>query len=122
MAPAPDGWGMKTLFRDWGDTGRLTGDGGYETAAIVVKNLGEGTPHPFDRKLSDKYANDAAKAMFALSILADSTEPGVTLGTSVNIDSADTGGRRCDYTRSGQPWSSTARFPGRGPGSGSQRQ
>ena len=53
MASAPDGWGMKTLFRDWGDTAG-DGDGGYETAAIVVKNLGEGTAHPFDRMLSMK--------------------------------------------------------------------
>ena len=87
IAPAPDGWVMKTLFRDWGDTAG-SGDGGYETGAIVVKNLGEGTPYPFDRKLSGKYANDAAKAMFALTILADSTPPGVTtLGTSVDINS-----------------------------------
>ena len=49
---------MKTLFRDWGDTAGDPGDGGFETGAIVVKNLGEGTPHPFDRKLSDRYVND----------------------------------------------------------------
>ena len=49
MASAPDGWVMKTLFRDWGDTAG-DGDGGFETGAIVVKNLGEGTPYPFDRK------------------------------------------------------------------------
>ena len=85
MESAPDGWGMKTLFRDWGDTAG-DGDGGFETGAIVVKNLGEGTPYPFDRKLSGKYVNDAAKAMFALAIRADGTAPGVTtLGTSVYI-------------------------------------
>ena len=85
MAPAPDGWGMKTLFRDWGDTAG-DGDGGFETAAIVVKNLGEGTPYPFDRKLKDKYVNMAAQNMFALSIRANGDNPGVvTLGTSVHI-------------------------------------
>ena len=85
MASAPDGWGMKTLFRDWGDTAG-DGDGGFETAAIVVKNLGEGTPYPFDRKLMNKYVNQAAKNMFALSIRANGDNPGVTtLGTSVHI-------------------------------------
>ena len=91
MAPAPDGWGMKTLFRDWGDTATDPGDGGFETGAIVVKNLGEGTPYPFDRKLTDKYVNPAAKAMFRLSILADGGMPGVTtLATSVDIGPAVT--------------------------------
>ena len=91
IAPAPDGWVMKTLFRDWGDAAGDAGDGGFETGAIVVKNLGEGTPYPFDRKLSGKYVNPAAQAMFALSIRADGSLPGVTtLGTSVDIDS-DTG-------------------------------
>ena len=86
IASAPDGWGMKTLFRDWGDAPGDTTDGGFETGAIVVKNLGAGTPYAFDRKLSGKYVNDAAKAMFALAIRADGTAPGVTtLGTSVYI-------------------------------------
>ena len=77
---------MKTLFRDWGDTAG-DGDGGFETGAIVVKNLGVGTPYPFDRKLSGKYVNDAAKNMFALTIRADGTAPGVTtLSTSVDIN------------------------------------
>ena len=86
MASAPDGWVMKTLFRDWGDTAG-DGDGGFETGAIVVKNLGEGTPYPFDRKLSGKYVNVAAQNMFALSIRADGSAPGVTtLATSVDIN------------------------------------
>ena len=86
MAMAPEGWGMKTLFRDWGDTEQDSGDGGYETAAIVVKNLGEGTPHPFDRDLADQYVNAAAQAMFALAVRRDGSAPGVTtLGTSVYI-------------------------------------
>ena len=86
MGSAPDGWGMKTLFRDWGDTAG-DGDGGYETAAIVVKNLGEGTPYPFDRDLHDMYANVPAQAMFDLSILASGGPPTVvSLGTSVSIN------------------------------------
>ena len=86
MAMAPTGWGMKTLHRDWGDTAGDSGDGGYETGAIVVKNLGPGTPHPFDRMLSMRYINMSAQAMFALSIRADGSAPGVTtLGTSVYI-------------------------------------
>ena len=89
MASAPDGWVMKTLFRDWGDTAG-DGDGGFETAAIVVKNLGEGTPYPFDRKLSGKYVNMDAQNMFALSILASGDDPTVTtLGTSVSINESD---------------------------------
>ncbi len=90
MGSAPDGWGMKTLFRDWGDTAG-DGDGGFETGAIVVKNLGEGTSHPFDRMLAARYVNTAAQSMFRLSIRADGSAPGVTtLGTSVDIDSAAT--------------------------------
>ncbi len=85
MGSAPSGWGMKTLFRDWGDTAG-DGDGGYETGAIVVKSLGEGTPYPFDRKLAGKYVNEAAQNMFTLSIRASGANPGVTtLGTSVYI-------------------------------------
>ena len=89
IASAPDGWVMKTLFRDWGDTVG-DGDGGFETAAIVVKNLGEGTPHPFDRVLSSRYVAPAAMRMFALSVTDDGTSPSgaliSTLSTSVNID------------------------------------
>ena len=66
MAPAPDGWVMKTLFRDWGDTAG-SGDGGFETAAIVVKNLGPGTSHPFDRMLMNRYANDSIRSWFTLN-------------------------------------------------------
>ena len=90
MAIAPDGWGMKTLFRDWGDTAG-DGDGGFETGAIVVKNIEEGgTPHPFDADLADQYVNMAAQNMFTLSILANGGAPGVTtLATSVDIDSTD---------------------------------
>ena len=88
IAPAPDGWVMKTLFRDWGDAAGDAGDGGYETGAIVVKNLGEGTSYPFDRKLSGKYVNTTAQAMFALTLRADGSMPGVTsLATSVDINS-----------------------------------
>ncbi|MCY4284907.1 MAG: hypothetical protein OXC65_06120 [Thiotrichales bacterium] len=89
MAPAPDGWSMRTLFRDWGDTSDDS-DGGFETGAIIVTNLGAGTPYPFDRKLSGKYVNDDAKVMFALSIRADGSEPNVvSLATSVDINPTD---------------------------------
>ena len=100
MEMAPAGWAMKTLFRDWGDTAG-DGDGGFETAAIVVKNLGEGTPYPFDRKLSDKFVNDAAKAMFALTLRANGAAPGVTtLATSVDINSDAT----ADNTATAMQW------------------
>ncbi len=82
MAPAPTGWGMKTLFRDWGDTAG-SGDGGFETGAIVVKNLDEGTPHPFDDMLHDRYVNPTAQNMFDLTIAAS----GAAGTTSVDIDS-----------------------------------
>ena len=91
MAPAPTGWGMKTLFRDWGDTAG-SGDGGFETAAIVVKNIEEGgTEHPFDRMLAARYVNPDAQALYAWTVLADGGTPGVTsLATSVNINPTDT--------------------------------
>ena len=102
IAPAPDGWVMKTLFRDWGDAAGDAGDGGYETGAIVVKNLGEGTPYPFDRKLSGNYVNVAAQNMFALTLRADGSAPGVTtLATSVDINSAD----GVDNTATARQWS-----------------
>ena len=58
MAPAPGGWAMKALFRDWGDTDMDSGDGGFETGAIVVKNHGSATSHPWDDKLTDRFVND----------------------------------------------------------------
>ena len=86
MAPAPDGWTMRTLFRDWGDTSDDS-DGGFETGAIVVTNLGAGTPYPFDRKLADRYVNPEAQEMFALTIRADGSGPNVvSLATSVHIN------------------------------------
>ena len=89
MAPAPDGWTMRTLFRDWGDTAG-DNDGGFETGAIVVTDLGAGTPHPFDRKLSDKYVTANAQRMFELTALANGTATGPsTLATSVRINFAD---------------------------------
>jgi hypothetical protein len=47
---------MKTLFRDWGDTAG-TGDGGFETGAIVVKNHQSPTPHPWDAALAGRFVN-----------------------------------------------------------------
>ena len=85
IALAPSGWIMKTLFRDWGDTAG-DGDGGFETGAIVIKNLGPGTSHPFDRDLAERYINETAQNMFALTVRANGGNPGVTtLATSVYI-------------------------------------
>ena len=61
-------WAMKTLFRDWGDTSDDS-DGGFETAAIVVKNIGTATTHPWDADLAGRFAN----ATFSL--------PGVTVAS-----------------------------------------
>ena len=57
IASAPAGWEMKTLFRDWGDTAG-TGDGGFETGAIVVKNIGSPTTHPWDAVLAGRFVNN----------------------------------------------------------------
>ena len=85
MAAAPAGWTMRTLFRDWGDTAG-DGDGGFETGAIVVTNLGGGTPHPFDRKLSGRFEVPAAKPMFALTTSASGATTLASLTTSVDIN------------------------------------
>ena len=97
IAPAPDGWGMKTLFRDWGDTAG-TGDGGYETGAIVVKNLGAGTSQPFDGMLAGLFANGGAPYAFMVDRDADGTMDTVafavdTMGPPAgsNIDAGATG-------------------------------
>ena len=103
IASAPDGWVMKTLFRDWGDTAG-DGDGGFETGAIVVKNLGEGTPHPFDRALYLKYAIPAAQSMFRLSVTADGTVALDSLATSVDIDSAATPTNTNAATATARQW------------------
>ena len=57
MAPAPSGWGMETLFRDWGDT-QGTGDGGFETGAIVVENHQGPTSHLWDANLAGRFVNE----------------------------------------------------------------
>ena len=56
MASAPAGWAMKVLFRDWGDTAG-TGDGGFETGAIVVKNHEGPTSHAWDADLAGRFVN-----------------------------------------------------------------
>ena len=89
MAPAPTGFEMMTLHRDWGDTAGDTGDGGYETGAILVTNLGEGTAHPFDRDLSGRFAPLVPQFVFDMSIRADGTTDRDT-GTSVSINHAGT--------------------------------
>ena len=107
MAAAPADWTMHTLFRDWGDTAG-DGDGGFETGSIVVENLGDGTPHAFDRKLSGRYVNTAAQNMFALAIRANGANPGVTtLGTSVYIGADEftpTGGQDALPAAASEQW------------------
>ena len=80
-------WDHKVLFRDWGDTAG-TGDGGYETGALIYSNIEDATEHPFDRKLADRYVNiGRARACSDLTILANGGAPGVTtLATSVSIN------------------------------------
>ena len=70
IASAHAGWGMKTLFRDWGDTAG-TGDGGFETGAIVVKNHEGPTSHPWDAMLAGRFVNNF-------------TLPGITLAGTTN--------------------------------------
>ena len=80
------GWDHKVLFRDWGDTAG-SGDGGFETGALVYSNIEAATEHPFDRKLANRYVNTAAQNMFRLTIRANGGAPGVTtLATSVSIN------------------------------------
>ncbi len=83
------GWDERVLFRDWGDTVG-TGDGGYETGALIYSDIEGPIDHPFDGDLADEYVNEAAQALYALTVLADGGTP-VTPGvaTSVNINSDD---------------------------------
>ena len=85
IAAAPDGWGMKTLFRDWGDAAGDAGDGGFETAAIVVKNLGDGTEYRLRQQARrTKYVNNAAQAMFSVEHSGQwDSMPGVTYAGNI---------------------------------------
>ena len=80
------GWDQRVLFRDWGDTVG-TGDGGYETAALIYSNIEDAIEHPFDRMLSMRYVNADAMRLYALTILADGMAPAVpAVATSVDIN------------------------------------
>ena len=61
------GWAHnKVLFRDWGDTAG-TGDGGFETGALIYSNMEGPTMAPFNDKLATMFANDYVQAWFALN-------------------------------------------------------
>ena len=56
---ALEGWTSSVLFADWGDT-HGTGDGGFETAALVYDDHEEPTTEPFDDDLAAKVAHRSA--------------------------------------------------------------
>jgi hypothetical protein len=56
VAPDDDDWSHKVLFRDWGDTVG-TGDGGFETGALIYSNMEAPTMAPFDGMLGPMFAN-----------------------------------------------------------------
>ena len=61
------GWAHnKVLFRDWGDTGG-TGDGGFETGALVYSNMEGSAMKPFNDELASMFANPYVQAWFALN-------------------------------------------------------
>ncbi len=64
---AQAGWSHKVLFRDWGDTAG-TGDGGFETGALIYANMEAPTMQPFDDKLADKFANRGAAQWFTMDV------------------------------------------------------
>ncbi len=77
------GWSHRMLFRDWGDTAG-TGDGGYETGALVYSNIEMPTMAPFDANLGDMFANSWVEAWFDLDVDtdADGTNDLVTIETA----------------------------------------
>ena len=83
MAPAPNGWNLHALFRDWGDTAG-EGDGGFETGAIVVQNLGSATTHPWNGKLPDKFANGGGQ--YTLTVDTDDTAGNDSVAFAVDAD------------------------------------
>ncbi len=62
---AQAGWSHKVLFRDWGDTAG-TGDGGFETGALIYANMEAPTMQPFDDKLAMKFANRGVERWFTI--------------------------------------------------------
>ena len=101
----PAGWVIKTLFRDWGDTAGM-GDGGFETGAIVIKNMGPPTTHPFDAMLAGRFVNsftlpgleavtDANPYTFSIrtdGVGIDADNPATTVAFTVDTTSDTPGG------------------------------
>lgn len=84
MASLP-GWDVKALFRDWGDTAG-TGDGGFETGALIASDIVGPTAQPFDANLGAMFANANAQATFNFTVLANGGLPGAGVAaTSVAI-------------------------------------
>ena len=99
MAPAPSGWVMKTLFRDWGDTAGMS-DGGFETGAIVVKNHEGATSHPWDAMLAGRFANGGAPYSFTVLIStgAATTDAANMPNDAVSVDPASDAGMAAQLT------------------------
>ena len=64
------------MFRDWGDTDKedgasTSGDGGFETAALVFADMMAPTPKPFDSKLAGMFVHDFTLPGIILATDAD---------------------------------------------------
>ena len=80
MATIPN-WDLRALFRDWGDTAG-TGDGGFETGALIAFDFDAPTMQPFDVNLGARFANGNAQNTFNLVV----TATGAAGTTSVPIN------------------------------------
>ena len=89
---------MKTLFRDWGDTAG-TGDGGFETGAIVVKNLERGTSHAFDADLAGRFANGGSD--YNLTVDTDEDTVNDAVAFTVDATTAAPAGSQIDAGATG---------------------
>jgi hypothetical protein len=89
---------MKTLFRDWGDTAG-TGDGGFETGAIVVKNLERGTSHAFDADLAGRFANGGSD--YNLTVDTDDDTVNDAVAFTVDATTAAPAGSQIDAGATG---------------------
>ena len=62
-------WSHRVLFRDWGDTDAggavMSGDGGFETGALIYTNMMAPTNAPFDRDLHKSFVHVADWFMFS---------------------------------------------------------
>ena len=79
-----DEWQARAMFRDWGDTDKdedgqsTSGDGGFETIAMIFSDMMAPMEKPFNAKLADMFVNNF-------------TLPGIILSTSdgTPIEGAD---------------------------------